>query len=84
MNHGLKIRRRVNEAIIAEWPGQQVSVRLVEATRGRAEFEIAVAPFRETAKVTIEGRGGRVDLTIKAPECVKLLRDELLATVPAH
>ena len=84
MNHGLKIRRRVNESIVAHWQGQEVSVTLVGAQRGRAEFEIAVAPFQEIATVTIEERHGRVDLTIKAPECVKLLRNELLAETPVH
>ena len=84
MNHGLKIRRRVNESVVARWPGQEVTVTLVGASRERAEFEITLAPFLQTAKVTVQQRHGRVDLTIKAPECVKLLRDELLAEAPTH
>ena len=64
MNHGLKIRRRVGEAVIAEWQGQRVTVTLVEAARGRVKFEIAIAGFQEFATVVVEDRQSRVDLTI--------------------
>jgi hypothetical protein len=79
MHGGLVVKRRVDDELVITLKGQVVAVvRVIEAARGAAAFDLHLPSLGIVLGIGIKTAGNNVAVQILGPEILHILRRELI------